>query len=157
MAAYLAGAFGPEVQAAELADPRRTFLIAEIGGAIVGYVQLKRGAHPACVVAVSPLEIVRLYADEPWIGQGVGAALMRESLGLATGEGRDTVWLDVWEENARAIAFYQKWGFEPVGAATFALGDDLQHDVVMARSVPAVCPVGGRRLGTTPLIGGCGA
>lgn len=138
MTAYLARAFGPELQAAELADPDRTFLIAESDGTFAGYVQLRRGTPPACIAALRPLEIVRLYADAPWIGRGVGAALMRESLGLAADEGRDTTWLDVWEQNDRAIAFYRRWGFEPVGTAVFALGGDLQNDVVMARSAPAV-------------------
>jgi ribosomal protein S18 acetylase RimI-like enzyme len=140
MAAYIAGAFGPRVQADELADPARTFLIAEADGETAGYVQLKRGESPECVAASRPIEIVRFYADAHWIGRGVGAALMRASLRLAGDEGRDVVWLDVWEENDRAIAFYRKWGFAPVGTARFRIGDDLQNDLVMSRRVDAVAP-----------------
>jgi ribosomal protein S18 acetylase RimI-like enzyme len=128
------------VQAAELADPSRTFLIAEVDGDTTGYAQLKRGISPQCVVAAWPIEIVRFYADAPWIGRGVGAALMRASLRLAGDEDRDVVWLDVWEENDRAIAFYRKWGFAPVGTARFRIGDDLQNDLVMSRRVDAVAP-----------------
>jgi ribosomal protein S18 acetylase RimI-like enzyme len=47
----------------------------------------------------------------------------------------DVIWLDVWERNPRAIAFYRKWGFVQVGTQTFQLGDDLQNDWIMARSV----------------------
>jgi ribosomal protein S18 acetylase RimI-like enzyme len=45
------------------------------------------------------------------------------------------IWLDVWERNARAIAFYQKWGFAVVGTQTFQLGSDLQNDLLMQRAV----------------------
>lgn len=140
MAAYLTGAFGPDVQAAEIGDSARTFLIAEVDGETAGYAQLKRGAAPRCVVASRPIEIVRFYADAHWIGRGVGAALMQAGLRLATDEGRDVVWLDVWEHNDRAIAFYRRWGFAPVGAATFAIGDDVQSDLVMARYTEAASP-----------------
>lgn len=138
MDAYLAEAFGPGVQAGELADPERTFLIAEDEGAVAGYAQLRRGTAPACVPGRLPIEIVRFYSDAPWIGRGVGAALMQASLDLAASECRDTVWLDVWDRNHRAIAFYRKWGFAPVGNATFRIGDDVQSDLIMSRAVD--CP-----------------
>lgn len=138
MAAYVAGAFGTQVQAAELADAERTFLIAESEGATVGYAQLRRGVPPRCVAGMRTIEIVRLYADAHWIGRGAGSALMSASLDLAIAECRDTVWLAVWEENDRAITFYRRWGFGPVGVATFRLGGDVQHDLVMARPVGVV-------------------
>ena len=47
----------------------------------------------------------------------------------------DLIWLGVWEQNPRAIAFYTKWGFVEVGAQTFRLGSDLQRDLVMAREL----------------------
>ena len=49
--------------------------------------------------------------------------------------GCDVIWLDVWEENPRAIAFYRKWGFEKAGEQGFQLGDDLQTDWIMSRAV----------------------
>jgi ribosomal protein S18 acetylase RimI-like enzyme len=47
----------------------------------------------------------------------------------------DVAWLGVWERNARAIAFYRKFGFAEVGEHVFLLGKDPQRDVVMARPV----------------------
>jgi RimJ/RimL family protein N-acetyltransferase len=43
--------------------------------------------------------------------------------------------LTVYEKNARAIAFYNKVGFTPVGSTTFTVGDDVQTDIVMERFV----------------------
>jgi ribosomal protein S18 acetylase RimI-like enzyme len=56
---------------------------------------------------------------------------MRDVLARAEGA---TLWLGVWEENPRAIAFYAKWSFVVVGQKTFLVGDDPQTDHVMQRS-----------------------
>jgi ribosomal protein S18 acetylase RimI-like enzyme len=45
------------------------------------------------------------------------------------------MWLSVWQKNPRAIAFYQKWGFEIAGTATFTIGSDVQTDWIMGRGL----------------------
>ncbi|HEX9921490.1 MAG TPA: GNAT family N-acetyltransferase [Anaerolineae bacterium] len=135
VSAYLATSFSPEKQAAELADPNSKFLIAEIEGEVSGYARVKFGDAPPEITGQQPMEIARFYARKRWIGQGVGAQLMRSCLNEARNAGCDVVWLGVWEKNRRAITFYRKWGFVEVGAQTFRLGDDLQHDLIMARTV----------------------
>lgn len=135
MADYLESAFRPTIQAGELADPRSAFLVAHADGSPAGYARLRTGDSPACVGGHAPVEIARFYADAPWIGRGVGAALMDASLRLATDKGCDIIWLDVWERNLRALAFYAKWGFAVVGSQSFQLGSDLQNDLLMARTV----------------------
>ena len=84
-----------------------------------------------------PIEIVRFYALKEWIGQGVGAALMAACLAEAERRGCDAIWLDVWERNPRARAFYARWGFAEVGTQAFQLGDELQSDILMQRAVEA--------------------
>ncbi len=134
MAAYLTSSFSAAIQAREIADPATTFLLAGIDDEAVGYARLRSGPAPECVVGKRPVEIVRFYVDAPWIGQGVSAVLMQACLTRALGDNHDTVWLDVWERNPRAIAFYAKWGFCVVGRQTFLLGSDVQDDLLMARS-----------------------
>ena len=137
MAAYLAASFSPEKQAAELADPSSVFLIAEVEGAAVGYARLKEGRPPTGITGIRPIEIVRIYARKGWIGRGVGVTLMKACLAEAEKRGCDTLWLDVWERNPRAIAIYRNWGFIEVGTQTFQLGNDLQRDLLMQRRVKA--------------------
>jgi GNAT superfamily N-acetyltransferase len=137
MAAYLAASFSPEKQAAELADPRSVFLIAEVGGKTAGFARMREGAPPSVATGQRPIEIVRFYALKGWIGQGVGAALMVACLAEAERRGCDTIWLDVWERNPRARAFYARWGFADMGTQTFVLGSDRQRDVLMQRSAAA--------------------
>lgn len=134
MELYLARAFSPERQAAELAEPNSAFLIAEIGGDAAGYARIRETAPPPEASAARALEIVRFYSRTVWIGRGVGAALMRACLDEAAQRGCDLVWLQVWERNARAIDFYSKWGFTARGAREFRLGNDVQRDHLMVRA-----------------------
>ena len=47
-------------------------------------------------------------------------------------------WLGVWDQNARAIRFYEKAGFADAGEISFQLGDDVQSDrlLVIALTPP---------------------
>ena len=135
MAAYLAASFGPGKQAAELADPATAFLIAEVEGEAVGFARLREGAPAQGSIGLRPMEIVRFYSRQDWVGRGVGPVLMRACLDYARERGCDLLWLDVWERNPRAQTFYRKWGFEVVGTQEFRLGDELQTDWIMQRMI----------------------
>src|ERR1700730_8754009 len=137
MAVYLASSFGPALQAAELADPDSIFLIAEVDGFAAGYAKLKSGDPPDGVTGEKPIELVRLYVAQEWLGRGVGAALMQVCIDQARQKGHRTLWLGVWEHNDRARAFYRKWNFREVGTHNFQLGQDAQTDILMERSLYA--------------------
>lgn len=140
MAAYLAGAFSPAKQAAELADPLGVFLIAEAGGQTAGFAHVHQGPPPAAGLGQRPLEIARLYALSGFIGRGVGAALMAACLAEAEARGCDYAWLGVWERNPRARAFYARWGFAETGTQSFRLASDVQRDIIMQRQVAPGSP-----------------
>jgi GNAT superfamily N-acetyltransferase len=135
MSAYLAESFGEAAQRSELEDPEVTVLLAERDTELVGYAMLRDGEVATPVDSTRAIEIARLYAGKQWIGAGVGALLMRSCLTEARSRDKDTIWLGVWERNARAIAFYGRWGFADVGSQSFQLGGDLQSDRVMVRRV----------------------
>jgi diamine N-acetyltransferase len=67
-----------------------------------------------------------------WHGRGVSRPLMDAAIAEARARGGQRIWLGVWEENPRAIAFYRKCGFIEVGTQDFRLGNDLQRDRVMS-------------------------
>lgn len=135
MAAYLADAFSHAQLSSELADPHSTFLIAEVDGIAVGYAKLHSGDAPEEVRGEKPLELVRLYVSQKWLGRSIGAALMQSCIDEASRKGYRTVWLGVWERNGRARAFYRRWGFLEVGTHIFQLGDDPQTDILMERPI----------------------
>jgi len=138
MALYTASAFGEAIQRAELLDPSNTVFVMERGDEWMGYAMLRDGDAPACVASANTIEIDRLYVAKEHIGARAGAALMRHCLERAAQVNKDTVWLNVWERNERAIRFYERWGFETVGTMPYILGNDHQTDFVMVRHVSEV-------------------
>ena len=135
LAVYMATSFNVAQQTAELRDPGSTFLIAEVDGRAAGYAMLHDGEPEQDVEGASPIELVRLYVSREWLGRGIGEQLMRACIDEARQAGHETIWLGVWEHNARAQAFYRKWNFRAVGEHMFQLGSDLQRDLVMERSL----------------------
>ncbi|WP_420455991.1 GNAT family N-acetyltransferase [Rubrivirga sp.] len=138
MEAYVRDAFSLDRVRAELADDANMFLLAFTDGADqpTGYAKIRAGTADSSVTGPDPVELERLYVNRNAIRQGVGAALMQASLDAARSAGRRTLWLGVWERNARAISFYERWGFEAVGDHVFRLGSDDQTDLIMERPVP---------------------
>ena len=143
MARYLAEAFSPELQAAEIADPTGTVILAEQvaegdeDAALVGYAHLVPGATPEAVRGREPLELKRLYVARARHGQGVAQALMDAAIAAASARGAQTLWLGVWERNPRAVRFYEKYGFARVGEHTFMVGADAQTDWLLSRPLTA--------------------
>jgi len=140
MADYVAAAFSPRQQAAELADPDSLFLIAETNGVAVGYAMLRSGNVLDDVTGAKPIELVRLYVSQESLGRGFGAALMRVCIAEAKQQGYQTLWLGVWEHNQRAQAFYRKWDFHEIGTHIFQLGNDPQTDILMQRPISDLIP-----------------
>lgn len=135
LAAFAARTFAPERVAAELAEQPGSYLIIEVDGEPAGLAQLRDGAAPAEVTGPQPVELSKIYLMDAWIGRGLGARLMQACLDEARSRGYETMWLGVWERNARAIGFYEKWGFQPVGDIAFDFEGEWQRDVVMVRGI----------------------
>jgi ribosomal protein S18 acetylase RimI-like enzyme len=119
----------------ELQEPGSVFFLAEKDEEAVGYARVRVSKKPEGLDGYSPLEIERLYSDKKFIGKRVGHILMSTCLHHAKEHGYDCVWLGVWELNARAIAFYEKWGFEKFGEHVFMLGTDAQTDLMMRKKL----------------------
>lgn len=121
-----------------LADPDRELLVAVQGDHFVGYTMLVFGAPTdqdvAAVVTARPTaELSKVYVLADQHGSGVAAALMTTTIEIATLRGARTLWLGVNQENARANRFYEKNGFQKVGAKRFRLGDNWEQDFTRER------------------------
>jgi diamine N-acetyltransferase len=119
-----------EVNAAE-----NIFITAFMEEELVGYAKLTESKNPPELEDVNAIEIGRIYAAQKTIGFGVGKALMEKCIQLATENNKQLIWLGVWEHNQRAISFYHKFGFEKFGEHEFVLGNDVQTDWLMKRTI----------------------
>lgn len=128
--------FSPERIAAEISDPESSLLLGCLGTEAIGYAFLRKGTAPDCVAGTSPLELVRLYLLKDRIGAGFGSALMQACLDEQQRLQCEPIWLGMWDQNARARAFYEKWGFREAGRYEFLFGGTSYQDLVMVRSGP---------------------
>jgi diamine N-acetyltransferase len=136
MRQHLASAWSSEQQLREIADPSmQTLLQLDSSGQWSGFAQLRAGKLSDGVPREGSIELYRFYVDKPWQGRGAAGALMTTVKECARRRGARTMWLGVWERNARAQAFYRKHGFEKVGRQVFVVGSDPQTDDVM------LCPL----------------
>jgi diamine N-acetyltransferase len=135
MALHLARAYGTPQQQKELLDPDITTLLVEVDLELAGYAQLRSGVVPECVTGESPIELWRFYVAQSWHGRGIAQALMQRVELEAARRGGRTLWLGVWEHNARAKAFYGKNGFVDAGSHVFVVGTDAQTDRILVRQL----------------------
>jgi ribosomal protein S18 acetylase RimI-like enzyme len=125
---YVREFFGEAQQRREIENPDLVTLVVEQEAALIAFAQLR----PTSGHAAGDVEVVRFYVDRAHHGQGIAQTLMSAVLAEARSLAGTTLWLGVWEYNARAIAFYTKCGFVKVGSHPFILGSDLQTDWEMA-------------------------
>lgn len=138
MSGFLKENFTPEVILSELSNPAVHFLVAysPTHGRIVGFSALRTDSADTepCVLDVpGRIELQRLYVDNTLHGTGAGRLLMDGAMQMALDMGFKAVWLGVWEENWRAMAFYKKFGFDRVGEHIFELGVEKQTDYIFLK------------------------
>lgn len=133
--AYVAGAYGESIQRAELADASRPGLVLEVDGLPAGFAQLRLGHREPSVPGARPVELQRIYVLRAFHGFGCGAALMEAAVGLARAWDGDLLWLGVWENNTRALAFYARCGFREAGEHIFRIGQQIDRDLILVKEL----------------------
>jgi ribosomal protein S18 acetylase RimI-like enzyme len=135
MASYLAERFSEKQLESELVSPNSQFFLAWDNDKAVGYLKVNVADAQTEYQEPDGLEIERIYVREDYHGKGVGLDLLYRALEIAVIEGKNYVWLGVWEKNERAIRFYQKHNFRVVDRHEFILGNEVQLDYIMRREL----------------------
>ncbi len=115
----------------ELSDPNTEFYFAISDNEVVGYLKVNFGISQTELKDNNAIEIERIYVAKEFHGKKVGQALYEKAITLAKEKNVKYVWLGVWEQNQRAIRFYQKNGFRAFDKHIFTLGEDKQTDILM--------------------------
>ncbi|TDO28083.1 GNAT family N-acetyltransferase [Sediminibacterium goheungense] len=135
MTLFMERQFDTELLIQEVADEAHIFFLTFYGDTPAGYAKLKPGTHPELTDTAAALEICRFYARKPFIGKGIGKAMMQHAIQYAEANAYHTIWLGVWEHNQRAIDFYRLFGFQKFSEHDFVLGNDVQRDWLMRKEV----------------------
>lgn len=135
MANYLEKDMSIQQLTSEFNNADSIFYLVSSDDNIVGYLKLNlinlEGSDPN----KKGIEIARVYVLREYHGSGAGQLLFKTSMTIAQENKCDYIWLGVWENNPRAIRFYEKNGFVITGNKKFILGDDVQNDFIMVRSI----------------------
>lgn len=131
MQKYLEESFALEKLENELKNPNSEFYFAKDNEKVVGYLKVNFGDSQTELKDNLALEIERIYVLKDYHGKKVGQKLYEKAIEIAKEKAMEYVWLGVWEENHRAINFYQKNGFEAFDKHIFVLGNDEQTDIMM--------------------------
>lgn len=131
MRLYLETAFSTEKVQGELSDENAAFYFAEFENEIIGYLKVNYGDSQTEIKSEKALEIERIYVVREFHGKQVGQMLYEKAIELAKQINAEFVWLGVWEQNPRAIRFYEKNGFKAFDKHIFRLGNDEQIDIMM--------------------------
>lgn len=131
MAHYLAEGFSVEKLGAELHNPESEFYFALNGEEIIGYLKVNLGQAQTELHDIRALEIERIYVLKAFHGQQIGQLLFGKAIELAKQKNATCLWLGVWEENPRAIRFYEKNGLVPFDTHLFIMGNEEQRDILM--------------------------
>lgn len=120
-----------------LSCPATTFILAELSGHLVGFVQLTKGSNQELVVPGGGCELNRLYVQARFSGKGIGKALLHHAEDFAATQGAETLWLTAWVGNHRALAFYQRQGYRDVGATMYIFQEEKHENRVFTRTLNA--------------------
>lgn len=132
---YLSKAYAAADIIDELQQDTFTYLLATAGDQMIGFAKLSRHQQLADWITEPCLEVCRIYVLQAFQDHKIGARLMEAVFQIATEEKMVSVVLGVWENNFRAIAFYERWGFEKIGTHPFLTGNVKETDWVMRKGV----------------------
>ncbi|WP_241255008.1 MULTISPECIES: GNAT family N-acetyltransferase [Sphingobacterium] len=134
MTKYMAEKFSNETLLAELSNQGSEFYFAQLDNRVIGYLKINSEQAQTELQHEHALEIERIYVLQEFHGKKVGQLLYEKALDIARLKNVRFIWLGVWEENLRAISFYQKNGFVAFDKHIFRLGDDEQTDIMMKKN-----------------------
>ena len=131
MEQYLSKYFAKRQMYSELSQPHSHFYFGMYDGQIAGYLKLNEGPVQMDLSEERSMEVQRLYILSDYHSKGLGKYLMNQAILKARSSGFTSIWLGVWELNAKAIRFYEQLGFKKFDEHSFMLGDEAQIDHLM--------------------------
>ena len=115
----------------QLAEPTIRYFVACHGEQLVGLCKLEESPIHPSVTLKQPIELAKLYIDGEFQGRRIANGLLQSALDFARSQNKDGLWLCVWKQNPRALAFYHKAGFQTVGSTIIDVDGIAFDDAVM--------------------------
>jgi diamine N-acetyltransferase len=107
----------------ELLDERNIFHLIFHNGRPAGYSKIVLDSPLENIAAQNVTRLDRLYFLQEFHGLGLAQQLFEHNLHIAKQSKQAGIWLCTWTENHRAIAFYEKMGFQIIGESNFKISE----------------------------------
>lgn len=131
MQTYIAENLSKERLIKEINFPGSNFYFIKSEHKVIGYLKTNSGEAQTEKQPGNALEIERIYVVKEFHGKYIGKLLLNKAIAIARQQQCRYIWLGVWEENKKAISFYEKNGFTVFDKHLFKLGADEQTDLLM--------------------------
>ena len=135
---YLQESFNKKKLFSELSNKDCKFYFLYSENELAGYLKVNDTLAQTDINDANSIELERIYIKKEYKGKGLGKKLINFVLQLAQEMKKDYVWLGVWEKNVDAISFYTKMEFYEAGKHSFRMGDELQNDLIMKKTIKPI-------------------
>lgn len=138
LGAFLDTYRAPEKFAAAIDDADALVMLAEAGGALLGYCTVafgQRFTERPDPQPLRPCMLGQLYCAAGATGRGVGAALLERAIAEARARRCDAMQLSVYSENFGAQRFYTRYGFARVADIDFWVGSHRDDEFLYELSL----------------------
>lgn len=120
---YLNENYNYAVFKAELEDPDNIYHTVFHDNRAAGYSKIILNTPHSNIVIKNVTKLERFYLLKDFYGLKLGTELMKFNLVLSKNNNQGGMWLYVWVENLKAIAFYKKNGFKVIGTHDFKISE----------------------------------
>jgi ribosomal protein S18 acetylase RimI-like enzyme len=131
LASYYELAFSIKALIKQIENPNSIFNLVYVDNQLAAYTKVNIGESQTEIKAPDGLEVERLYIYPNYQNFGLGEFLLNQIKERALVLNKTYMWLGVWENNHRAIKFYQNFGFEKFDSHIYVMGNDPQNDWMM--------------------------
>jgi GNAT superfamily N-acetyltransferase len=135
MLQYLDATHSAEVLSREIVQPDTYYFFVSVNGSEAGFLMLEYPRVHPLMGTDNCMFIHRIYLLPAFWNMGLGSKMMNFCEDTARGTNAGWLWLQVWQENPRALSFYYKHGFEVFSRTDFILGDVVHDDLLLRKRV----------------------
>jgi ribosomal protein S18 acetylase RimI-like enzyme len=105
-----------------LMQERNRYWLVRVDDLPIGYAKLKFPSPTPLLNGAPAAQLQKIYLLSDFMGQGIGKPLFETILADARSRDIRVLWLDVLRQNHRAIMFYERQGFTPLGSVSYTIG-----------------------------------
>jgi ribosomal protein S18 acetylase RimI-like enzyme len=128
---YYGKAFSMEALSNQINNLNSRFYFVYDEDKLAAYFKINIGESQTEIGTNDGMELERLYIYPEHQNKKIGAFIVNEVKIKGILENKKYIWLGVWENNLRAIKFYQNQGFIKFDSHIYYLGNDPQNDWMM--------------------------